>query len=84
MNVPVKIFKILASMADHRFRKRGHGFRRNLDRPGSTEFVVRRHQRIIRRFRRFAQTFLLLDEADIAAALEPSSLDFLEIFGGGA
>lgn len=83
MNVAVEISKIVAAMTDHRPRECGHRFRRNFDWAGNEEFVVRNHGSIIRRFDRFAQTFLIFDEADVAAALDVAFLDVFQIFGAG-
>ena len=84
MDIAIQVFERVAAMSNHRARKRGHGFGGNFDRARCEKFVVLLHEGIIRRFRRFAQTFLFLDEADIAAAFKPGGFDFFDIFGGRA
>jgi hypothetical protein len=50
MNRAVKIFKIFAAMSDHGPRKGCPSLRRNLDWPGSEEFVMHLHmQKLARR-----------------------------------
>jgi len=83
MNIAVEVFKILATVSDHRPRECSDRFRRYFDRARSEKLIVRNHEAIICRFRRFAQTFLLFDEADIAAAFQPGGLDFLDVLSGG-
>jgi hypothetical protein len=66
-------------MSDHRARKRGHRFWRNLDRTGSEKLVVRNHKAIIRRFRRFSQIFLLLEKTDVTAALDVAFVNVFQV-----
>ena len=80
MYLAVEIFEILAAMSDHRPRERGHRFRRNFDWAGSEKLIVRNHEAIIRRFRRFSQIFLLFEEADVAAAFDVAFTDVLQVF----
>ncbi len=97
MNVAVKILKIFAAMTDHRSRECRQRFCGDLDRAGSEKLVVRVHGDIVRRFRRLAQIFFgapppgalrrsvlfLLNEADVAAALDVADSDVLEVLGFG-
>ncbi len=94
MNVAVEIFEIFAAMSDHRSRERGQCFRRNLDWAGNEKLVVWKHEENVERRTRLRKGYraaganvqcrvqmaiLFLDEADVAAALDPALLYFGDI-----